>query len=116
VLRVAAGRWLRAAVFARAALLSSWPRPHLPVHNWDVRPRRRLEPMHCFPSSGRFREQFPSVVLDSQATLEPAQEFVAGQMVAGMRARPLRISFCRRSKPYARRPDAAVESIERLSR
>ena len=43
------------------------------------------------PLERQVREQFPSVVLDSQATLEPAQELVAGQMVSGMRACPLRI-------------------------
>ena len=42
------------------------------------------------PLERQVREQFPSVALDSQATLEPAQELVAGQMVSGMRARPLR--------------------------
>src|SRR5712691_147045 len=32
------------------------------------------------------RSQFPSVNLDSGAAFEPAQEFVAGQIVSGMRA------------------------------
>ena len=48
----------------------------------------RAEALH--PLERQVREQFPSVVLDSQASLEPAQELVAGQMVSGMRARPLR--------------------------
>lgn len=42
------------------------------------------------PLERQIRERFPSVVLDSQATLQPAQEFVAGRMVSGMRARPPR--------------------------
>src|SRR5450755_1349289 len=39
------------------------------------------------PLERQVRKHFPSVVLDAQATLEPAQEFVAGQLVSGMRAR-----------------------------
>ncbi len=44
------------------------------------------------PLERQLREQFPSVAIDSQATLEPAQELVAGQMVSGMRAQPLGVA------------------------
>ena len=39
------------------------------------------------PLEREVREQFPSVALDSRATLEPVHELVAGRMASGMRAR-----------------------------
>ena len=39
------------------------------------------------PVEQRIRERFPTVALESHATLEPAQEFIAGRMISGMRAR-----------------------------
>lgn len=41
------------------------------------------------PIERQVREQFPSVALESQSTLEPAQELIAGRMVSGLRARAL---------------------------
>ena len=56
----------------------------------SARPTTSSRPEALLPLERQVRDQFPSVALDSQSTLESSQELVAGQMVSGMRARPPR--------------------------
>ncbi len=71
-----------AIVFFITAAAFAGSQPGLPAS------QSRTAALH--PVDRQMREQFPAIALDSQATLEPAQQVVAGQTVSGMRVHPLR--------------------------